>query len=168
MPPPAPAPRATADELYRRAEQALAARDPKTADRVLATLVAEYPGSTLVDQAHYDRARIAYQQRAWNVARGHLDRLAAIQTTRLAEPGHYLRCRIAVEARDDAAACFIQYRTRFPRAPHDLEALGVIARHAYAQGGCVRASPITAELERTYPRTTLAASWRARCPQVGR
>jgi hypothetical protein len=164
-PTPPPAPRATADELYRRAEQALAARDPKTADRVLATLVAEYPSSPLVDQAHYDRARIAYQQRAWNAARGHLDRLAGISDTRLAEPGHYLRCRIAVEAKSDAAACFIQYRTRFPRAPHDLEALGVIAQHTYAQGGCARAAAVVGELARAHPRTTLAAAWRTRCPE---
>ena len=135
---------------------------------MLAALVTAYPGSSLVDQAHYDRARIAYQQRAWNVARGHLDRLATIPGTRLAEPGHYLRCRIAVEAHDDkaAAACFLQYRTRFPRAPHDLEALGVIAQQSYAQGGCARASGIVGELASTYPRTTLTAAWRKRCPEA--
>ena len=134
---------------------------------MLAALVREYPSSPLVDQAHYDRARIAYQQRAWNAARGHLDQLAAIRDTRLAEPGDYLRCRIAVETKRDAAACFIQYRTRFPRAPHDLEALGVIAQDTYARGGCVRASAIIGELARTYPRTTLAAAWRKRCPAEG-
>ncbi|MBA3499243.1 MAG: FecR domain-containing protein [Myxococcota bacterium] len=164
--PPPNKPRATPDELYRSAEKALAARDPKTADRVLSTLVAEYPSSSLVDQALYERARIAYQQRAWTVARDHLDRLAAIANTRLAEPGHYLRCRISVEARDPgaAASCFTDYRARFPRSPHDLEALGVLAQHAYAKGGCAQASAFVGELASTYPRTTLAAAWRARCP----
>jgi TolA-binding protein len=162
---PPPKPRATPDELYRSAEQALASRDSKAADRFLATLVADYPASSLVDQALYERARIAYQQRAWTVARGHLERLAAISDTRLAEPGHYLRCRIAVETRDqNAAACFTEYRTRFPRSPHDLEAVGFLAQHAYAKGGCARAAALVGELASAYPRTTLAAAWRTRCP----
>jgi len=133
---------------------------------VLATLVADYPASRLVDQALYERARIAYQQRSWAGARRHLDQLRAISNTPLAEPGHYLTCRVAVETGDNNVdACLIDYRKRFPRSPHDLEALALLAQHAHAAGGCAAAAALVAELVRTYPRTTLAAGWRTRCPE---
>jgi TolA-binding protein len=156
----------TADELYRAAEAALAARDPAAADRALAMLLAEQPGSSLVDQALYERARIAYQQRAWTTARRHLDRLATIPGTLLAEPGHYLACRIAVEAHDrDAESCLAGYRRTYPRSPHDLEALALLAQFAHARAGCAAASGLIDELVRTYPRTSLAAAWRVRCTE---
>jgi hypothetical protein len=155
------------EELYRTAEAALAARDPSAADRALAELVAAHPGSLLVDQALYERARIAYQQRAWAAARNHLARLAAISRTLLAEPGHYLRCRIAVEtAEPSAAGCLADYRAAFPRSPHDLDALALLVQLAHATGGCSGAEPLVDELAQSYPRTTLAAAWRTRCPEA--
>lgn len=155
----------TADELYRTAEAALAARNLSAADDALSVLLAEYPSSPLVDQALYERARIAHRQRAWSAARTYLDRLALIPGTPLAESGHYLRCRIAVEARDRAAtACLTDYRAAFPRSPHDLEVLALLTQLAHAAGGCGQATELVDELGLRYPRATLATAWRARCP----
>jgi hypothetical protein len=160
------APAATPDELYRAAEAALAAHDAAAADRALARLVTEHPASSLVDEALYERARIAYQQRAWSAARGHLAQLAATSSALFAEPGHYLRCRIAVETSEPtAAACLVDYRAAFPRSPHDLDALALRVQLAHAQAGCRGAGALVDELTQTYPRTTLAAAWRARCPE---
>ncbi|HEU0035019.1 MAG TPA: FecR family protein [Kofleriaceae bacterium] len=171
--PPVTAPhRATPDELYRTAEQALAAHRPGDADRALDQLVREYPSSSLVDQALYERARIAYRARAWATARRHLDQLAqlaAAHPSPLAEPGRYLTCRIAVEARDgEAASCLAAYRAAYPHAPHDLEALALIVQLAHARGGCAQARPFVDELEASYPRADLASAWRARCPKETR
>jgi hypothetical protein len=115
----------------------LAARDTAAAERALARLVTEYASSPLVEQALYERARIAYQQRAWATARRHLDRLLALPATRLAEPGQYLACRIAVEARDgEAAACLVAYRKAHPRSPHDHDVPGMLVQLDHAAGGC--------------------------------
>jgi hypothetical protein len=158
---------ATPEELYRVAEAALAARNPEVADRALATLIDEHPGSPLADQALYERARIAYQQRAWAAARQHLARLAALPATLLAEPGHYLACRIAVESGDKAAAaCLAAYRKRFPRSPHDLEALALLVQLTHASADCRSAAALIDELVRTHPHSALATAWRARCPEV--
>jgi TolA-binding protein len=163
---PAAPPKPTPDELYRTAEAALAAHDAVAADRALAALVTEHPGSTLVDQALYERARIAYQQHAWLAARRHLAQLATMTSASFAEPGHYLRCRIAVETSEaTAATCLADYRAAFPRSPHDLDALGLLVRLAHARGGCGGAESLIDELAQSYPRTTLAAAWRARCPE---
>lgn len=165
VPAPSP-PKPTADELYRTAENALAASDPAAADRSLAALIDSYPASVLLDQAVYERARIAYQQRAWPAARTHLARLATIPSSRLAEPGRYLRCRIALETQEPtAAACLTSYRAAFPRSPHDLDALARLADLAHARGGCTAAAELVDELVQRYPRTTLAAAWATRCPE---
>jgi outer membrane protein assembly factor BamD (BamD/ComL family) len=159
-------PRPTADELYRAAEAALAVNDLAAADRALAALVADHPASALLDQALYERARIAYQRHAWSAARRHLAQLAAIPNTSFAEPGHYLRCRIAVQTGEaTAAACLAGYRTAFPRSPHDLDALALLVQLAHARAGCPGAENLIDELAQSYPRTTLAAAWRARCPE---
>jgi hypothetical protein len=157
----------TAEEAYREAEAALATGDTSAADRALARVIAEAPGSGLVEQAIYERARIAYQRRAWTEARRHLDRLAALPPRSLAEPGRYLECRIAVEAGDaDAARCLADYRAAYPGSPHDLEVLGLLAQLAHADGGCTPAAPHVDELGRGYPRSALARAWRARCPET--
>jgi hypothetical protein len=84
----------------------------------------------------------------------------------LAEPAQWLRCRVDVDARDqDARRCLDAYRVAFPQSPHDLDALALLARLAHASGGCAGAAPQIDELARRYPRTTLAAGWRARCPR---
>ena len=163
---PVAAPPSTPDALYRVAEAALAAHDPAAADRALATLETEHPASSLVDEALYERARIAYQRRAWSAARAHLAQLAATPSALFAEPGHYLRCRIAVETGEStAAACLVNYRAAFPRSPHDLDALALLVQLAHARAGCRGAGALVDELTQTYPRTTLAAAWRTRCPE---
>jgi uncharacterized protein HemY len=164
--PPAQPPRPSAADIYQVADAALAARDLAAADRALATLVAEYRDSRLIEQALLDRARIAHQRRDWSAARQHLATLAAMSSKLLAEPAQWLRCRVDVDARDqDARRCLDDYRVAFPRSPHDLDALALLARLAYASGGCVAATPHIDELALRYPRTTLAAGWRTRCPR---
>jgi uncharacterized protein HemY len=168
MPPPEPPTRPrTAAELYREAEAALARRDVTAADRALARLLADEPRSPLADQALYERARIAYQRHAWGEARRHLDSLAAIASTPLAEPGRYLACRIAVEARDaDATRCLADYRAAYPRSAHDLDVLGLLVQLVHGDAGCAGARPLVDELTRMYPATALARGWRSRCPEA--
>jgi len=168
-PPPSPAPAVappSAEGLYHAAELALAAGDHAAADRALAQILA-LPGGALADQALYERARIAYQDRAWAVARRHLATLATFATTPLAEPGRYLDCRIAVEAGDrDAERCFEGYRTAYPRSPHDLDVLAVLVQLAHARAGCAGARAVRDELITRYPRSDHAAAWRSRCPEA--
>jgi hypothetical protein len=165
-PAPAPAP-VSADSLYREAEAALARRDGVSADRALAELVAKFPQSSLVDQALYERAQLAYRRRAWAEARRHLDELAQVPGTPLAEPGRYLACRIAVEARErDAERCLADFRTSFPRSAHDLDVLGLLVQLVHARSGCAGAEPHVAELARRYPASALAKAWRASCPEA--
>jgi hypothetical protein len=173
-PPPTPSPTPTAApnpqpptaaELYRAAEAALAKRDLATADRALAKIVDNLPTSSLVDQALYERARIAYDRHAWGDARHDLDRLATIPTSPLLEPGAFLACRIAIAATDVRAdACLTAYRATYPHSPHDLDVLGLLVDRAFHAGGCARAAPLVDELTRLYQATTLAHGWRTRCP----
>jgi len=159
-----PAPLPLDVELYRAVERALAKRDADAADRALARLVTEVPTSALVDQAHYERARIAYARRAWGAARRHLDALAAVPRTPLAEAGRYLGCRIAVEAKDgDAPRCLRDYRASYPHGPHDQDVLGLLAQLAFADGGCRAAQPAIDELAHRHATSALAKAWRARC-----
>ena len=169
QPTPQPTPKPSAADLYQVADAALAARDLAAADRALATLLAEHRDSRLVDQALFDRARIAHQRRDWRAARQHLAALATMSSKLLAEPGHWLRCRVDVDAHDqpdarDARACLTDYRRTFPKSPHDLDALALLARLAHATSGCAGAAMHVDELALRYPRTTLAAGWRTRCP----
>ncbi|HEY1548123.1 MAG TPA: FecR domain-containing protein [Kofleriaceae bacterium] len=160
-PPPPTATPLDAGRLYAAAERALAARDPAAADRALAKLVGEFPASKLLDQAYYERARIAFDLDAWTDARRDLDELARFTDSPLVEPGAYLRCRVAVAAADGSAAtCFTDYRARFPRSPHDRDALTAIVELAFAAGGCAAAKPQIDELVARYPASS---TWSARC-----
>jgi hypothetical protein len=158
-----PKPR-TAEDHYRDAETALRSRDPIAADRALAQLIVSFPGSSLVDQAKYERARIAYQQRSWEAARTHLAAVTAQPGSRFLEPAHYLTCRVAVETRDAVAVrCLLEYRARFPTSAHDAEALALLAQLAHGGGGCFAARSYLAELASTHPRHKLTTAWRSRC-----
>jgi outer membrane protein assembly factor BamD (BamD/ComL family) len=164
-PPPAPAapPSPSAEDLYAQAEASLASRDPATADRALAQIVALSPPSALLDQALYERARIAYARHAWAEARRDLDALASLSASPLVEPGRYLACRIAVEARDaDAPRCLADFRAAYPRSAHDLDALALLAQLA---DDCTAAHTYIDELAARYPDAPLTAAWRARCPE---
>jgi hypothetical protein len=155
------------ETLYAAAEDALARRDPSAADAALAELLRTAPESPLVDQALYERARIAYARHAWNEARRHLDALAAIPSTPLAEPGRYLGCRIAVLAHDgDAARCLADYRAAYPRSPHEQDVLGLLAELAFDDRGCPGARPYLDQLAALDPKSALVAAWRARCPEA--
>ena len=155
----------TADDLYRTAEAALAKHDFISADRALAKIVDDLPSSSLVDQALYERARIAYAHHAYADAHHHLARLAAIATSPLLEPGAYLDCRVAIASNATTAdACLTAYRSTYPHSPHDLDVLGLLVDRAFRAGGCTRAAPLVDELTRLYQATTLARGWRTRCP----
>jgi outer membrane protein assembly factor BamD (BamD/ComL family) len=167
-PPPPPSPRQaqpTAEDRYRDAEAALAAGKVTDAERLLGSLVADFPTSPLVDQALYERARLAYTRHAWDQARRALDALAAHAGSPLAEPGRYLACRVAVEAHDgDAARCIVDYRATYPQSPHDLDLLATLVQLQYAAGGCTAASAAIAELVAHAPSSKLVDAWVARCP----
>lgn len=164
--PPPTAPSPSAEEMYRVAETALGAHDLAAADRALARLIDEHPKASLVDQALYERARIAYRRHAWAQAQRHLDRLATLARSPLTEAGAYLACRVAVEAHDDTAAqCLASYRRSYPSSPHDLDVLGLLVAAQHRAGGCRRAAPQIDELARRYAAETLAKAWRARCPE---
>jgi outer membrane protein assembly factor BamD (BamD/ComL family) len=159
-----PQPVVTATSLYHAADLALAARDLARADNLLAALVAQFPDSALLDQALYERARIAYQRHAWADAQRQLDRLAALPATPLAEPGAYLACRIAFEAGDGSAEpCLAHYLARYPRSPHELDVRGLLTELAFRAGGCAAARSPASELIQRYPDAALARGWRQRC-----
>ena len=163
--PPA-APPVTAASLYRDAEASLAARDLPAADRHLAALLSRFPDSALLDQALYERARIAYRQHAWADAQRQLDRLSIIQASPLAEPGAFLSCRIAFEASDGGAGpCLTAYRTHYPRSPHDADVLRMLAELGFRSGGCTNARAGITELTRLYPDTARTQGWHRRCPE---
>ena len=150
--------------MYHAADVALAARDLVRADQRLAALLTQFPDSALLDQALYERARIAYQRRAWADAQRQLDRLAALPASPLAEPGAYLACRIAFEAGDGSAeTCLAHYLARYPRSSHDLDVRGLLAELAFRAGGCAAARSRAAELVERYPDAALARGWRHRC-----
>jgi outer membrane protein assembly factor BamD (BamD/ComL family) len=152
--------------MYREAEAALGRGDARTADRLLARMVAEHAQSPLVEQALYDRARIAYQQRAWAAARKHLDQLMALPAPRLVEQARYLECRIAINTQDNGAvACLEAYRRAYPRSPHAPDVLAMLVQLAHADGGCRAAAAHITELMREHPASKLAAAWRARCAE---
>ena len=142
----------------------MARRDLVAADGALARLVAEHPSSALVEQALYERARIAYRRGALVDADAHLTKLQAMPPRVLAEPALYLACRIAVQqARGDARACLREYRRRFPRSPHDREALALLVQLAHDGGGCANARMEVRELVRLYRDARITRAWRARC-----
>lgn len=172
-----PADAPSAETLYRTAEAALARRDLDAADVALARIIVGQPTSRLLDQALYERARIAYQRHAWQDARRQLDALAAIPQTPLAEPGRYLGCRIVIESmqadktgdpggRATGIRCLTDYRAAYPRSPHDLDVLGLLIQLVHADGGCASARSLIGELVRSHPQTALANGWRTRCPEV--
>jgi hypothetical protein len=173
-PPPAPAPRApdapaplTAEQRYEAAERALARGDANTADRILAELVASDPTSSLAAEALFERARLAFERHAWGDARSHLDALAARHEAALAEPAHYLRCRIAVASHDhDAATCLHDYRATYTSGPHDADVLGLLAQVAADRGGCDNARGAIADLARAHPDAKITRAWLARCPEA--
>lgn len=93
--------------LYEEAERALRLGDTALADELLARLVVNHGSSELVDDAIFERARLAYARGAWAAARASLDQLLAMPSTPLREPARAMLCRIAERTGDrDAKRCF--------------------------------------------------------------
>jgi outer membrane protein assembly factor BamD (BamD/ComL family) len=135
------------------------------ADRQLAAILAAYPTSSVIDQVLYDRARLAVDRGAWRDARADLDQLLAIADSPLAEPAHYLACRVARASHDASAArCFTDYRATYPHSPHDLDVLALLIQLGYADGGCAAVRASLATLVASYPNAAPTRAWQARCP----
>jgi TolA-binding protein len=162
----APATDAGADrDLYAAAEQALRYGDTALADALLARLIAEHADSALADEAHYERAQLAFNRGAWAAARASLDRLLAGPPTQLRDPARLLRCRIAVRTDDgDAAACLDALRANARDPAVALEALELRVQHAFDHSGCAAAERFVRELHAAAPDRPAAAAWRRRCP----
>lgn len=152
-------------DLYAAAEQALRFGDAALADALLARLVAEHTDSALADEAHYERAQLAFNRGAWAAARASLDRLLAGAPTPLRDPARLLRCRIAMRTDDgDAAACLDALRANARDPEVALAALELRVEHAFAHSGCDAAARFVRELITAAPGRPTAAAWRRRCP----
>lgn len=93
--------------IYRDAERSLQLGDTALADELLARLVVNHAGSELVDDALFERARLAYARGAWGAARASLEQLLEMKSTPLREPARAMLCRIAERTGDrDARRCF--------------------------------------------------------------
>ena len=93
--------------LYQQAERALRVGDTSLADALLARLVVHHPRSELVDDALFERARLAYAAGAWGAARASLDQLLDRGATPLRDAARTMLCRIAERTGDrDARRCF--------------------------------------------------------------
>ena len=142
----------------------MARGDGSAADRDLAKLVTDTPTSQLLDEALYDRARLAFDRHDWPTARAALDELAIRPTSPLREPGMYLRCRIDLAADPtNAARCFAAYRDAFPRGPHDLDAGLQLVALTFKDGGCDAVRASIDELAAAYPGTHSVEAWQDRC-----
>jgi predicted Zn-dependent protease len=159
----------TAETLYSRAEDALAAGKRALADALLEKLVADFPADRLVDEARLERARIAVERGDGKVARQHLAPVVAEPSLALATQAHYLSCRIAVqEAHADADDCLARFLLDHPRSARRREILEWGARRAHAAGGCANAEAWIAELVGAAPDWSATLAWRRACPETGR
>jgi hypothetical protein len=82
---------------------------------LLARLVVNYANSALVDDALFERARLAYARGAWGAARASLEQLLDLGASPLSEPARAMLCRIAERTGDrDAKRCFEQLNGEKP------------------------------------------------------
>jgi len=148
----------------------MASGDLATADALLADLTADHPADPLLDEARYERARLALRRHDPTAALAHLDALLASRpTSPLAAAAAFLACRIAVTAATaDAGARVGAFLDRYPSSPHRREALDLMARLQHRAGGCAAAAPWIASLGRTAPGWSETAAWRRACPEAGR
>jgi hypothetical protein len=70
--------------------------------------------------------------------------------TSLREPAAYLRCRLDVDAKLDAAPCFRAFRRDFATSAHDAEVLAWLVGHA-SGSDCAAARVLADEYLRRYP-----------------
>jgi TolA-binding protein/ferric-dicitrate binding protein FerR (iron transport regulator) len=162
--PPAP-PAETADTIYARAEAAKRDGDPTRAHALLAEVVSRFPEDALANSALYELGRDAHAAHDDEHARAFLDELLASGgDSSLREPARYLRCRIELDAKHDAAAmrCLQAFRRDYPSSPHDAEALALLAVLAQTAGDCALARPLLDEYLRSYPTGPFAADARTR------
>ncbi len=151
------APSDSASSLYAEAERDLGAGQRATAEQTLIDLLARFPTSPQAASALYDLAGIARARGEYAKAITWLDRLlAAAPPASVREPAAYLRCRVRVDAGDDAAPCFRGFRVSFPDSPHDAEVLAWLAGDA-GRGGCAGGASLAAEYVRRYPDGAFAA-----------
>lgn len=151
-------------ELYATAEHALRYNDTTLADALLARLIVDHPDSALVDEALFERARLAYESGAWTAARDSLQRLLEMKASPLRASAQFLACRIAVRTRDrDAGRCLDELRSATADARVAIEALELRIEVAFEQRGCAAARPYVDELVAAAPARPAVKTWRTRC-----
>lgn len=115
------------DDLYDRADAALARNDLPAARAALEELIATAPPTApRVDVARLDLARLALRMDDRGTARRHAEALAT--TTRepaLREAAHHLLCRVV--AASEQAACAAAFLHAFPASPRVAEMLALEA-----------------------------------------
>ncbi|HEY4182879.1 MAG TPA: outer membrane protein assembly factor BamD [Kofleriaceae bacterium] len=149
-----------ASQLYADAERRLGTGDRTGAERALDELLEEFPDSPQAASALYDLANLARARGDLAAARSALDRLVALDATALREPASYLRCRVDVESKRDAAPCFRAFRRAFPSSAHDAEVLAWLVGHASTAEGCVATRALADEYLRSYPTDKFAGEAR--------
>lgn len=158
-------PRVTAETIYRRAESALADGRADEAERHLQELLERFKEDPLAESARYELARIAREQGRLEEAHRWLVRLLERrEDPALAEAGQRLLCQIDVQTgrHDEANSCWRSFRRRFPRSPHDAEALANLIALAHVWHDCPRVMALARELERLHPDSPLRPDVEAR------
>jgi hypothetical protein len=143
----------TAELLYRRAEEAMAAGERARAIEILRELVRRFSADPLAATALFELSRLDRGSE-----RNYLEELLARgEDDALAESAHHRLCSIDVERGASAAAidCLIAFRRKFPASAHDRETLRALAGLSERTGGCRAAIVWLEELARAYPTDEL-------------
>jgi hypothetical protein len=167
-PAPEPAPAETADDVYRRAEAALAEGREDDARSILEDLIARFAGDPLADMAYYELARIAYDRGELASAHASLIRLLERRPEpNVAESGLRLLCRIDLETEryDAADTCWRSFLERHPSSVHAPEALASQIALALHFRDCPRVHALAAALEAAHPGHALLPDAKARVAQ---
>jgi TolA-binding protein len=154
------APADTPEDLYRRAEAALAARDRGGARDLLLAVVARFAEDPRASSASYELALMAFEAGELADCLRHLER---VRDPALDEPRAYLACQVrAADGASQAEACLLDFRRRFPRSAHDAATLAQLGDLQFAAGNCAAAKLSLSEYLRRFPGGSSAAAVRAR------
>lgn len=150
----------SASACYERAERAMRKGDVDAAEMALQMLVTVHPDDPLTPLALYEIARLRFAMGDLLGARRHLVRFAREKPTDspIADPVHYLRCRVefAARRREAAEACLRAFRTTFPLSPHAPEVLALLGIVRADMNRCSAALPLLDEYVGQFPNGPLA------------
>jgi TolA-binding protein/ferric-dicitrate binding protein FerR (iron transport regulator) len=156
--------------LYDDAEARMRTGDVVGAKRSLQSLVERFPQERVANTARYELARLAFADGDWESARQQLERLGRTDVApSLAEPAHYLRCRVEVASkrRVSANACLASFLKQFPDSPHGSEVLALLASFRLEES-CESARPFLDEYLRRYPNGSFAGDAQTRRAECDR